>query len=1809
MKKLIPFSVLALLALVSCGSSGGQSSTSAPVFTSDVSSSQTTTSSDAPAPSSSEGETTSSSQTSEKTSATQSTSSTPSSSSPSETSSSEGPTSSDTAVPTSSIPSSSESSSSSEEDPDDPDIQKIQIDLSSPAKTYSHARFSEEDVRALLKKVFRIDDDDIDYAEETMDFLTLFNAMGFTLQELNEIADFIVYLTETHEGTPAEITDEAFRKLQSIMEFFEGDKFALNGLDQIEIKNLGIAFGGGGSAKPYYPYSTSYRRALEELPDTSAIKQRYQDAEKKNQKNEATTIVLKSDDLLSSGRLVEAFLKSLLANGPDFVKALLGNALAGVAGFGPEWKEYLNDLSFITRDPTKIYDGLKAALRGLRASESDCMKIFELLCTNALQWSRVSLSNSGVIQSMDIIAAIERFYKDNIEFISGTEIRALFRFIIALYANMDFSKGTAYGQITPATGQEMMEEYARTYDAAYGSLRAEDKAALKSLAKTAGLDYDDAIASLRALTKFSPIGEGWSQIAQGLSDVVAPVVSKYKGDFDGFISIRNIGGQIGFLEGESVTKDVLLTHLQNNCTCYENSYDGGKYVGLAEVKLSAPIDTSKPGACATTVYVRVEGENDFHEVSIHYTVYPKTYASPLPFEATSIADRDNSQGILIDVTQAKYQAKLTKEYNIGFAYDVYSDSAHKLIQSTGVATYRLDKMDLSLGIHWTELDATVEGKNVKVPMRYVVYDPQNIVTKATSFGAYSAKSSDGRSHYDWDSNTVVYLDDINGYGVSTVSARMVDYYQIGDTLIAKRDSERTETITLPAPVKSGTVRDIKFSDGSKIDLAVYSWSELEKEIHLYGNYFISLESVYVLEKGSQFELSGAEVYAYVTVGSYRYYDYFKIPKDRCTTPAFDTSVASSEIKKATFQIGGITTEVEYMVFDPADADYEIYAEGIVGEPFGDVTLYELVTIEVRGVTYRSSTDRRDLDLSSVLEEGGIDTSTVGREEKAFVSQTLGGRSVTVFSTVHGLDELVFEKSGKGERTFYVDNYIYGYADGSIRLGDHHYGLYLDSAEQAEVVNLFKDVETGSAVYTFKKAILGHVFEIPLTVYKYSRSVTKPIIREGTVAYVAQGEATASVSVTICLYAGDHVNPDIDSMTVELPISIDSSKLGEQTIVNPVYEYAGGSMVIEGSFTLRVLEPSAIKTGTFVDEPTVYEYNNNVSFALYEIRTITYKGQTFTVQRTLASSSVYIGDDKDAHTPGRHSVTVDFQSYGQRECYYWAIDYGPSPQAYDWNDYGLIYGGRLDVEGTNTFDVEKADCLSSAQIRFEVSKGYDSRISPSGGYYYDETKSFNVALNDPELELLTDLTKATQGYSTGFAIYKGALISFSYCAYESSKVTGARQVVLPNQQNFVLERVQQNGGFELSGTWNKVADYYGIEIVLETHRYSEYVSLYDQTITSGEFTRTLLDYEGNEVNVAYGIYSIADPEHFQIENLYPNTNRCFEVGENVHVYLDISYRDLTTGQYNYIYFEAPEDILALFDTSTSSGGEYRTATIELGGFTYQAQYLVYEESELQLEFEENSYTYVAGFVPEGSIYITAAYYVVDSNGEKVTVRGQSYCVQFDEDLSALTAGEHDVTGKVEIDGVIHNVTVHITLVDPADVNWEKDGSRAEAATNYILEGDTTLPLSYVTLDGYVQDASGNYRSFYYQIYFQEGEYPEGVLSYKNGSYYVTYNGITFRLSSWINVVSEPQIIINGTTAVNGGTIELTLPQGETYCTVGVEALGDLSGSFLFYFAEMETTFYIYQYDSFYLSAGTYTVTITNPDLPNWSMTVTIVIASE
>ena len=54
---------------------------------------------------------------------------------------------------------------------------------------------------------------------------------------------------------------------------------------------------------------------------------------------------------------------------------------------------------------------------------------------------------------------------------------------------------------------------------------------------------------------------------------------------------------------------------------------------------------------------------------------------------------------------------------------------------------------------------------------------------------------------------------------------------------------------------------------------------------------------------------------------------------------------------------------------------------------------------------------------------------------------------------------------------------------------------------------------------------------------------------------------------------------------------------------------------------------------------------------------------------------------------------------------------------------------------------------------------------------------------------------------------------------------------------------------------------------------------------------------------------------------------------------------------------------------------------------------------------------------------------------------------------------------------------------------------------------------------------------------------------------------------------------------------------------------MSNSFLFYVAELENTFYIYQYDSFYLSAGTYTVTITNPDLPNWSITVTIVIASE
>jgi|GEM_PF-4199096 len=1660
MKKFLPLSVLALLALVSCG-------TPAPSSEPAGSSSQPSSS----ASSSEQSNTSSGGQTSTSEDSHQST-----------------PTSQDSEP-------SSEASQPTSESTEDPGLgDRIEFDLDAAPKTFSHAPITENDVTEIFTEMFGAPGSVLDELKDVVDLVPIVNAMGFSKAEWLELAKLMELLRNRGDDTESleARLNKIVEKIRGIMVFFDGDKLLPVGYEDVEIR---IPLPG---STMFGMSETALDALAKALPSGHSMISSLNAV--KEVMNSSDVWSIEGSALRAVGKLVEVALRSFLEEEPDLLKFLIASPLYNTISWNTSTdRAYAESLQKKYSGP-QLVSVIGRLCAKIHFRGGTLKKILKMYLDEGVYIS-TRMGNTGIMD-LTIYEAIDKMYADIADVVADADLEILYDLLADFASRLtsDIWEAEKTDPLLNPTAAIM-----EVYDELYGALSAGKKQGLNRLASALGLDYDTMISGLRGLGNIDFTNRnGYSLLSEALQRIFQPVIDKYSGQVNTGLSTYSgeYGNSLYALQGDTVNAKTIQEIIDGRLVRYDSM--GSHVVKLDSIRLLDSVDTSTVGPKRFRVEANVVGEDVKIYLSVALMVLPRAFGDSFMLDAGASyrSYGIDSTPILIDYVPEEIRNQVTKTFGARASVFTYDATKHTLTRRFETVPYKYSDLDFTPGEHYTNLSVTVNGQTYKTVLHYVIVDATN-TEERISFSSEVIR-------YDEETATILaYAPN----GLDRLTYSLGKYVRVG-TMSYYRSSDRDKAVEFDEPLGHGTHSDILIS-GKKYTIKVLNASDLEKPSLAYNFYGNSVDGVALLRKGSDSaSLLRVWLEGTYTIGEHIYPFYSDVSKT-ATVQGLDTSEATTDTATARISYGGFGADFNYVVYDSENRSaYRMQAYVYPNEPIKRAVATVGYEVVINGKKqFFGENNYGEMDVTELLAGQTIDTSIAGEYSKT-LEITQGGQTATVELEYVVIDERKLEFNFSKEILVTFDD------RGAFALDAPQYVEVLYNGARLLSTSIsnetFRDFTEGShtAVTTFD--VLGRSVQKEI-VYNVYRKITYSLAKGSGPCLVPLGSNSTYINFYRNIMDGDRV---VHSQWMQERVALDGTTVGMKELTN-IKTQSG--IEIEGTFSYFVYGANSVRTETTVNTPTVYPGG---SYAQFEQIITTYvtlpDGTEVQAESIRRSRDVYL-ETPESRTPGDHEIAVRFDSNGQETMATYHVLGVNDPQmelSSGTSSFSYQNRGNLIALGED-FD------LASVRlgIDYTVDTGtYSARSvnwSPYGGgaasgENYRPSRTIYVNGNDPELTFLVDFDKETNGIVDGYAIYQGALVHFTYGVYDPANLENVQtKVETYSDTNFILEEFANGGSAYLYGDVVTTATFAGQTIEVRREHFSSNQTVTAEEATAGKHQMAVELSDGSQVMVDFYLYSLYDTEHVNVLdgglNLY---RQAYAVGDQASGYAWVRYSFVDHPERTNsttLSFDASK--IQGLDTSTSSKGKLRTASVEIGGKVLSAQYGVYDEADIQAEGYLEVYDALEGFADEA--YVTwGIRKFVDFDTLNYEVSRQN--VGSDFVTITATGGAFTVAKTFEHEGTTYSVQGQGKIVPSktADLHvYMQSGTLSPDTAIFNEDYESVLPagVQRLVVEGYAYVYSDSRREDYH---FFSAATPKDVLAQysQEEGFVVDYGGYRFTIDA-------------------------------------------------------------------------------------------------
>ena len=1612
-------SALALIALVSCG--GGQSSSSAAQSSSQESSSQGGGSS-------------------------ADTSSSQGGGSSADTSSSQGGGSSATSSDSQGGGGSSSASSSSSapaEDPLDPVAHRIEVDMTKPATPIVHPAISDEQGKSILTRFISEGYADAFYenANKVTNFSEIINALGFSYQDLSAIADLYDFLHKV-EDMDEDVTATQFiaqfsEVLSKAMSGFKAEKFALSGMNQVEIHPMAFT-----TPRVLRSYGFSSMEALDKAIAAAPASAKAGLETLRTYANnlmQETKLTIKASDLLKLGYLLEGFLKAAIQQEADFVYyCLLGmtgqlymgssNAPEGSVG------KKLYELSEKYSDPAAIVSAVSNILRAIDLNGASYEAIIDLLKTYVE--ATIDVEGGAMEDSvfeLTQIKAVLKIYDDLRDLIDGNDLKVLFEFLFRLGAEYtpEFEK-----QIREA--EDMYAPIIEKFDSLYGRLTSTQKAAISRLFQVAGLDLDEVLEGLRGLANLPKD----KKVSDVLMTVFKPLIDKYEPQFgsrpfslQGGRGYYDLPDAYAYLEGETPTAEEIANRIE--------FYDNAHHYAVRPTRVELVGQPKGTYLKRQEVKAYVSDGKDTYEylVSFGYFCLPASLGN---YQA--IAANSTTLGALPLYSEAVRSKLASTAFSRKGYASKYDASKHQIAHQSIAFTYTYGDLNWTKGVHTIALSASIDP-NIKADFSYQIYEEADVKYAAS----YIEKQVSGIGI----SNGTILLTRAPKAGEKVI-LELQGYVE--DAIDSSNGRYRLATyrrvyIDLPE-IAAGEEKEVTV-EGSKVKFYRFAESELtEKSV----DFYINNKNYFYDEKGSSRlynlqETDTAETisrYGYV-YEAYRHGDYYynrstQIQKDDIRLLDLNVTGEKDKVRELTLEYQGYSKKVRYAVVsdeaislknteevllaslsETGNVSFRYCATLIDGEIAKDFFYDYSFSIDTNDFTYGSE----DTSVGKHVYRGDYEGIPV-----VYAYEIIDFTQVTIEASKHSRAQY-----GGTQSNPYVllapDSYVAKY-------GEHILDEWSVSVPEASV-----DLNPGVHTFAAKRVVYGHELSYNVE-YETASDVGIDFRQASDDVFVVKGQATSVYMYLMLNYTAGGVKYASQVGSSNVTIS------AEHTATKGLHEneeitIGSGESATKVKVTYYVYEESDVTTiiSNIRQDGEVGPTSTTVNFVYDKTVTIALEGGK---TRSMSGSNYQVYEIPETErTVGKHTAKLNIA--------------------------GTVYDAEYVISPVTAPSMNVSDISFGGQYGNAVAVGEALQINSFyvNTYYNDKGYASSQRVYD-NFDVVADTSAVTNGYAAGYIIYQGLAFRFEYLVYGQDAQFGFIKDEDKGGQN---TRYYMYGELRVGQPLNWYDYGYdtittgGTTYVLgDTKSYNHNVTLGESDLTIGKHSFT----DGVHTGGDYEVLGFTD-ERVHVKNIKLNGQKAaYEVGTGVNFSLEIQY---TLGNDDWVrsmYVNQDKLQIEGFDISASTSGETKTAKVTFGDLVYTFDYIAYEKSEI----DESTFTY--GFELEQKYYVetseVGSYFYGYFNtyatiGETQVLISQDYTSAYVQKPD-MSVGEHEVT--CTRNGVTAKGSYEVLSMDDERLVWDRAyiTDVPDKSPVLIEKGSNKVNIRVVGL--YMVDADGSEHYF-------------------------------------------------------------------------------------------------------------------------------------
>ena len=1501
--------------------------------------------------------------------------------------------------------SSSDSSSSSApaEDPLDPVAHRIEVDMTKPATPIVHPDISDEQGKSILTRFISEGYADAFYenANKVTNFSEIINALGFSYQDLSAIADLYDFLHKV-DGMDEDVTATQFiaqfsEVLSKAMSGFKAEKFALSGMNQVEIHPMVFT-----TPRVLRSYGFSSMEALDQ-----AIKAAPASAKAgletlrtyANNLMQETKLTIKASDLLKLGYLLEGFLKAAIQQEADFVYyCLLG--MTGQLYMGsskaPEGsaRKKLYDLSEKYSDPAAIVSAVSNILRALDLNGASYEAIIDLLKTYVETTIDVEggAMEDSVFELTQIKAAL-KIYDDLRDLIDGNDLKVLFEFLFRLGAEYtpEFEK-----QIREA--EDMYAPIIEKFDSLYGRLTSTQKAAISRLFQVAGLDLDEVLEGLRGLANLPED----KKVSDVLMTVFKPLIDKYEPQFGsrpfslyGGRGYYDLPNAIVYLEGETPTAAEIADRIE--------FYDSKHHytVRPARVELVGQPKGSYLKRQEVKAYVSDGKDTYEYLVSFGYFCLPASLGN---YQA--IAANSTTLGALPLYSEAVRSKLASTAFSRKGYASKYDASKHEIAHESVAFTYTYADLTWTKGVHTITLSASIDP-NIKADFSYQIYEEADVKYAAS----YLEKQPSGIGI----SNGTILLTrapkagekvilQLQGYVEDAIDSSN-GRYRLG--------AYRRVYIDLPE-IAAGEEKEVTV-DGSKVKFYRFAESELiDKSVEFY----ISNKNYFYDEKGSSrlYNLQETDTvetisrYGYV-YEAYRHDDYYynrstQIQNDDIRLLDLNVTGEKDKVRELTLEYQGYSKKVRYAVVsdeaislknteevllaslsETGNVSFRYCATLIDGEIAKDFFYDYSLSIDTDDFTYRSE----DTSVGKHVYRGDYNGIPV-----VYAYEIIDFTQVTIEAGKYS-----HAQYGGTQSNPYVllapQSYVAKY-------GEHILDEWSVSVPEASV-----DLNPGVHTFAAKRDVYGHELSYNVE-YETASDVGVDFQQASDDVFVVKGQATSVYVYLMMNYTAGGVKyaSQVGSSSVAISAEHTATKGLHE---NEEITIGSGESATKVKVTYYVYEESDVTTtiSNIRQDGEVGPTSTTVNFVYDKTVTIALEGGK---TRSMSGSNYQVYEIPETErTLGKHTAKLSIA--------------------------GTVYDAEYVISPVTAPTMEVNDISFGGQYGNAVAVGEELQINSFyvNTYYSDKGYSSSQRIYD-NFDVVADTSAVTNGYAAGYIIYQGQAFRFEYLVYGQDAQFG---FIKDEDKGGQDTRYYMYGELRAGQTYNWYD--YGFDSIATggttyvlggTKTYNHNVTLGESDLTIGKHSFK----DGVHTGGDYEVLGFTD-ERVHVKNIKLNGQKAaYEVGTGVNFSLEIQY---TWGNEDYVHsMYVNRDKLQIegFDISASTSGQTKTAKVTFGDLVYTFDYIAYEKSEI----DESTFTY--GFELEQKYYVETSqvgsyfygyFNIYATIGETQVLISQDYAQAYVQKPD-MSVGEHEVT--CTRNGVTAKGSYEVLSMDDERLVWDR-----------------------------------------------------------------------------------------------------------------------------------------------------------------------------